>query len=92
MTLISVVDMSPQRPNYGPPLIVPPSVKFPAPPALDTFALGFSSSETSLPQGTYVVENASLGRLSLFIVPSGNSTYTAIISRFADAQPRLSAR
>ncbi len=92
LTLLSVDDMSPKRPTYGPPLVIPPSMKLPVHPGLETFALRFSSTGNSLPQDTYLIENNFLGRLSMFLVPSGPSMYTAIISRFADAPQRLNAR
>lgn len=77
-TLLSVKDTSPK-----------PS---PSSLALDTFLLQFSSSGEALSQGTYVFENSSVGQLPLFIVPSGPSTYTAVISRFANSAPQHAAR
>jgi uncharacterized protein DUF6916 len=48
--------------------------------ALDTFALHFQATGEDLPQGTYEFEHPSLGSFPLFVVPSGPTTYVAIIN------------
>jgi hypothetical protein len=58
-----------------------------SPAVIDTFALHFYVIGETLPQGTYELEHRSLGRFSLFVVPSGTSTYTAIISHIESAAP-----
>ena len=56
-------------------------------PSLDTFVLHFYGSGEPLEQNTYELDHASLGRLSLFIVPGADSKYTATINRFLGAAP-----
>ncbi len=80
-TLLSVEDMTPNPAAYRAPMIMPRNLKIPASPKTETFALHFSSSGEDLSQGTYVFEHKTTGRLPLFIVPSGNSTYVAVINQ-----------
>ena len=47
---------------------------------VDTFALHFQATGEDLPQGTYEFGHPSLGSFPLFVVPSGPTTYVAIIS------------
>jgi hypothetical protein len=52
----------------------------------ESFSLLFTAADktTSLPQDTYVVDHAALGRFSMFLVPVGKATnkhYEAIITR-----------
>jgi hypothetical protein len=54
-------------------------------PRFDTFALHFYGAGEPLSQNTYELEHATLGRFSLFVVPSGASKYTATINRFTGA-------
>ena len=56
-------------------------------PRVETFALKFYGVGELLPQDTYTFEHESLRRLSLFVVPSGTGTYTAIINRLKDPLP-----
>jgi len=86
-TLLSVEDMNSKTPTETTPLafgVKPPSLPQPT---LDTFALHFHGTGEALPQGTYELEHHSLGRFSLFVVPSGTTTYTAIISHITSATP-----
>jgi hypothetical protein len=53
-------------------------------PTVNTFSLRFHLTGESLPQGTYDLEHAALGKFSLFIVPSGATTYTAVISHLVN--------
>jgi hypothetical protein len=80
-TLLSVEDLTPKGPVYQLPMVVPRHLKIPASPKTEAFALHFASSGEAIPQGTYVFEHESTGRLPLFIVPSGNSTFIAIVNR-----------
>jgi hypothetical protein len=66
--------------------VAPKAEKIP-PPTTDTFALHFQGTGETLLQGTYDLEHNSFGKFSLFIVPSGISTYTAIISHIQSAVP-----
>jgi hypothetical protein len=58
------------------------SLKLPvaAQPTVDTFTLQFHLTGEKLPQGTYDLQHPTLGKFSLFIVPSGGTTYSAVIS------------
>lgn len=55
--------------------------------SLDTFTLEFSSAGQDLPQGTYRFRQATLGTITLFIVPSGSHTYMAVINHLKTALP-----
>jgi len=79
LTLLSVEEMSSAQPAK-PTTASASKTRATAPTVVDTFALRFYGTGESLPQGTYELENRKLGTFSLFIVPSGPSTYTAIIS------------
>jgi hypothetical protein len=66
-------------------------------PTVDTFALHFQGTGETLAQGTYEFDHPVLGRFSLFVVPSGVTTYVAIVSRITTplavappANPKLS--
>ena len=54
---------------------------------LDTFALHFHGTGETLQQGTYEFQHRSLGRFSMFVVPSGTTTYVAIVSHLLSAAP-----
>ncbi|HMI51166.1 MAG TPA: hypothetical protein VK525_06625 [Candidatus Saccharimonadales bacterium] len=83
-TLLSVEDMN-RKASAAPPMAVPPKPVKTAAPTTDTFALHFQSTGDTLEQGTYEVQHATLGQFSLFVVPSGISAYTAVISHFTSA-------
>jgi len=86
-TLLSVEDMNPKTPALTTSMaVMPKKTKTPAA-KLDTFALHFHGTGEALPQGTYEFEHRSLGKFSLFIVPSGATTYAAIISHLLSAAP-----
>ena len=76
-TLLSVEEMA------AVPAVIPRHLKVGRTPKTETFALHFQSLGQPLPQGTLTFEHPSTGRIPLFIVPSGNSTYVAIINRLA---------
>jgi hypothetical protein len=54
-------------------------------PVLDTFALNFYVTGENVGERTYELEHPVLGRFSLFLVPSGVSTCTAIINHLQNA-------
>jgi len=64
-----------------------PVVSAPGTPELDTFLLQFYAASDPLPQGTYNLQHPILGSFPLFIVPSGGSTYTAVINRLKTPLP-----
>jgi len=80
LTLQSVEDMNQKISAPMLPTAVPPKSAKGAPPKIDTFALHFDLIGETLEQGTYELEHAALGRFPLFVVPSGASTYVAVIS------------
>jgi hypothetical protein len=86
-TLLSVEDMNSKISGQGLPmgsgLKAPKSPQ----PLVDTFALHFQGTGETLQQGTYELEHHSLGRFSLFVVPSGATTYAAVISHIRSATP-----
>jgi hypothetical protein len=82
LTLLSVQDMnlkSPARTALAP--------KAANTPTTDTFALHFQGTGETLLQDTYELEHDSFGKFSLFLVPSGPASYTAIISHIQGATP-----
>lgn len=87
LTLLSVEDMNPKNPIHARPMAFAQRVPKVAPPALDTFALHFYGTGEKLQQGTYELEHHSLGRFSLFLVPSGTPTYIAVISHLLGGAP-----
>ena len=54
---------------------------------LDTFALRFQGVGEQLTQRTYEFEHFSLGRISLFVVPTETSGYLAVINHLIDPLP-----
>jgi hypothetical protein len=87
LTLLSVEDMNSKPPVKTAPMAFGLKGPKASPAVIDTFALHFYITGETLPQGTYELEHRSLGRFSLFVVPSGTSTYTAIISHIESAMP-----
>jgi uncharacterized protein DUF6916 len=80
LTLLSVEDLNSKTPaQTGQMAFGLKSLKT-IQPTIDTFALRFHLTGENLPQGTYDLEHPTLGKFSLFIVPSGATTYTAVIS------------
>jgi hypothetical protein len=86
LTLLSVEDMNSKTPTKTAPMAFGLKT-LSTQPTVDTFALHFHGTGEALPQGTYELEHHSLGRFSLFVVPSGTTTYTAIISHIESATP-----
>ena len=80
LTLLSVQDMNAKTPAASGAAGFALSLLKTRPAVLDTFALHFQGTGEALPQGTYELEHHTLGKFSLFIVPSGATTYTAVIS------------
>ena len=87
LTLLSVEDLNPKTPIHARPMAFGLKASRVAPPTLDTFALNFYGTGEKLQQGTYELEHHSLGRFSLFLVPSGTSTYIAVISHLLGGAP-----
>jgi hypothetical protein len=83
LTLLSVEDMNSKAPAKTAPMGL--KALGLRQPTIDTFALHFHGTGEALPQGTYELEHHSLGRFSLFVVPSGSTTYMAIISHIESA-------
>jgi len=82
-TLLSVEDLTPKIAPFQPAMIIPRYLKIPASPKTETFALHFASSGDELPQGMYNFEHDATGPVPLFVVPSGNSTFIAIINQLS---------
>jgi hypothetical protein len=85
LTLLSVEDMNSKAPAKTAPMAFGLKALGLRQPTIDTFALHFHGTGEALPQGTYELEHHSLGRFSLFVVPSGSTTYMAIISHIESA-------
>ncbi len=86
-TLLSVEDMNSKTPTETAPMAFGLKPSSAPPPATDTFALHFHGTGETLQQGTYELEHHALGKFSLFVVPSGATTYTAVISHIESATP-----
>jgi hypothetical protein len=56
-------------------------------PRIETFLLRFSAIGDALRQGNQEFEHSTLGRVQLFIVPSGQGSYHAVINRLLDPLP-----
>lgn len=93
LTLLSVESMNANESTQAPTLLLPRMPKS-QPARLDTFALHFYGTGGTLEQGTYELQHHTLGRFALFIVPSGVSTYVAIINHLLSpsAQPPVKAK
>lgn len=87
LVLLNVEDSTPDPAAYQVPLAVRPKTPLTPSPKLNTFALRFYGAGEPLSQGAYELEHATLGRFSLFVVPSGTSKYTAIVNRFVAPAP-----
>ncbi len=85
LTLLSIEDMNPKTSTQGAPASFGRNSLKSRPPVVDTFALHFQGTGESLPQGTYELEHHTLGSFSLFLVPSGVTTYAAVISHILNA-------
>jgi hypothetical protein len=86
-TLLSVEDMNLKTPGQTAPMAFGLRTLRTTQPAINTFALHFHGTGETLRQGTYELEHHTLGKFSLFVVPSGTTTYTAIISHLESATP-----
>jgi hypothetical protein len=84
-TLLSVEDMNSKTSTETAPMAFDLKALSLPQPTIDTFALHFHGTGEALPQGTYELEHHSLGSFSLFVVPSGATTYAAIISHIETA-------
>lgn len=74
LTLIAANDMSLARGGAAVPVV-------------DTFELRFYGAGEPLGQGSYEFAHAEFAKISLFIVPAGQSTYSAIISHLKSPLP-----
>lgn len=79
-TLLSLRDMTPSAQIADSAMVTPRHFKIPTSPKTETFALRFQSTGEPLRQGTYVFEHAVTGKLPLFIVPSGDFSYVAVVN------------
>jgi uncharacterized protein DUF6916 len=86
-TLLSVEDMNSKTLAQTAPMAFGLKPSKAPQPAIDTFVLHFHGTGEALPQGTYELEHHALGKFSLFVVPSGTTTYTAIISHIESTTP-----
>jgi hypothetical protein len=86
-TLLSVEDMNLKTPRQAAPMAFGLRTLGTRQPAINTFALHFHGTGEKLEQGTYELEHHTLGKFSLFVVPSGTTTYTAVISHIESATP-----
>jgi len=86
-TLLSVQDMNSNTPTQSAAAAFGLKFLRISQPTINTFALHFHGTGESLAQGTYELEHHSLGKFSLFVVPSGTTTYAAIISHIETATP-----
>lgn len=88
LTLMSVQDLTNQTAELNrsawEALPVPASE---APPHLSVFTVRLYGPPDSLKQGTYTMNQTTLGTFPLFVVPDGYSAYTAIVNRLVDWQP-----
>ena len=82
-TLLSVSDTTHKAQIAETAAVMPRHLKIPASPKTESFAMFFQSTGEALRQGTYVFEHETTGRLPLFIVPSGEFTYVAIVNLLA---------
>jgi|SRR5579864_833930 len=84
LRLLSVEESTPK--NSDTMALMPRPPKTPAP-QVASFALHFQGTGEALTQGTYELEHHSLGKFSLFLVPSGKTTYMAVINHFVNFVP-----
>ena len=84
LTLLSVEDSTPAAPASRQPMAMPRHLKLPPSRKTQSFSLRFQYSGEPLKQGTYLFEHRATGPFPLFIVPSGNLTYIAIINRLVE--------
>lgn len=88
LTLLSVEDMNSKTFIQSKPITASGlKASRTTPTSINTFALHFYGTGEELQQGTYELEHHSLGQFSLFLVPSGKSTYMAVISHIRSVTP-----
>lgn len=87
LTLLSVEDLNSKSLATSESMAFGLKAAKPLPQTTDTFALHFHGTGETLKQGTYDLEHHVLGKFQLFVVPSGTTTYTAIISHLQSAFP-----
>lgn len=82
LRLLAVEDLPALVPvNTGAMAVAPPKQKSAAVETIGFMLTFLGTLPKPLPQGTYIFEHSGLGRFSLFIVPHGQQTYTAVINR-----------
>lgn len=81
LTLSAVEDFDFAAPDYVVPMAVLPKSQAIRPQRFESFALRFFGTGEELTQDTYQLENDAAGRFDLFLVPSGQSQYVAVINR-----------
>ncbi|HWG19353.1 MAG TPA: hypothetical protein VG225_02415 [Terracidiphilus sp.] len=86
MTLISVSELAPHK-SAAKNLRMVGRVPHPSSPRFAGFAVRFQGTAPALSQGTYTLQNPSVGELPLLLVPSGPGatpdTYTAVFGFLA---------
>jgi hypothetical protein len=87
LTLLSVEDMNSKSASTSEQMVFGLKAAKPAQQTTDTFALHFYGTGETLKQGTYDLDHHTLGKFQLFVVPSGTSAYTAVISHLQSAFP-----
>jgi len=80
-TLLSLGETPTKSDIYRSYPVMPRHLNISPSPATESFILEFQSLGEALSQGTYIFHHQSIGRTPIFIVPSGNSTYTATVNR-----------
>lgn len=90
LTLLSVTEIAPTKASAAKPRMAG-RVPQPAQQSLTGFTLRFEGLGSAMPQGTYLLRNASVGIIPLFLVPShagaGPATYTAVFNFLNPAGP-----
>jgi hypothetical protein len=87
LTLLSVEDMNSKTAATSEQMVFGLKAVKPLQQTTDSFALHFYGTGETLKQGTYDLEHHTLGKFQLFVVPSGTSAYTAVISHLQSAFP-----
>lgn len=88
LTLTSVEDLTSQIAELNRSAWAALPQRLPAePPRLNVYALHFYGPPGSLTQGTYTMNNATVGSMPIFLVPDGYSSYMAVINRLVGWRP-----
>jgi hypothetical protein len=87
LMLDSIEDIGVQTQEFETRLFTRPQTPSVSPPKTESFVLRFSATGEPLAQGTYELEHYSAGRIQLFLVPSGASSYTAVFNHLVEPLP-----